>query len=691
MAIEIPIEFICPITHEIMTNPVKLIDGFTYEESAISEWLGISCISPITGLPVEHLLTPNLELQSEITRFITENGTNLVRTQSGINSKLNYDIKRVRGNINIQLKPTIENGIRFPTTLIVLVDVSGSMDIVDQTNGNGEKNVYSRLDLVKHTLNALVDSLNSEDSLGIIQFADNSSIIHPICKVIDKPLLKTKISNLRTIGGTNLWNGIQKCLEVYQNHRFNTTTTSGILVFTDGQSTTEPPRGIVETFKTHIEENGLKVPLNILGYGYSDSINSKDLYLLSKIGNGLFGYIPDFSMLGTVFINILSNILASYPYDISINGRRISNVVLNQPKDIVACGEQLTIVNNSQVSFVDLPTEEIEDSIGNLNDSLVNLLEYIQQAYSDKISSEYVVWINELINIQHSGKVLKKFTSALMNDINSPDNSEGQIGKAIENVDWYHKWGRHYIFSIISSLRNQLCFSFKEKAPEIYNGHTFKLIQSRIEKAFINLPVPTPTVSDLPAVTSMSGYYNRSGGCISGFTKVKVNRKGRDINIPISEIRKGDYVKGREVDTIVKVVFNKPIEVVSLGNFDVSSVESDELLITPYHPIKYLGEWVFPINLVGKTINGREIVMETRYLSEMYDILFKEPEINHILEINGWEVIGLGHNIQNDKVATHSYFGKDIVKDIKQLDERMFIPTIYGFKRGENNLIIGCY
>ena len=31
----IPAEFICPITHEVMEEPVLLADGFVYEEIAI--------------------------------------------------------------------------------------------------------------------------------------------------------------------------------------------------------------------------------------------------------------------------------------------------------------------------------------------------------------------------------------------------------------------------------------------------------------------------------------------------------------------------------------------------------------------------------------------------------------------------------------------------------------------------------
>ena len=38
-AMEVPDDYVCPITTEIMTEPVTTVDGFTYERTAITEWL----------------------------------------------------------------------------------------------------------------------------------------------------------------------------------------------------------------------------------------------------------------------------------------------------------------------------------------------------------------------------------------------------------------------------------------------------------------------------------------------------------------------------------------------------------------------------------------------------------------------------------------------------------------------------
>lgn len=73
--LKIPHEFLCPITHEIMREPVTCSDGYTYERNAISEWfMSGRYTSPMTN----ELLTTkdyvfNIELRKKIYEFI-ENG-----------------------------------------------------------------------------------------------------------------------------------------------------------------------------------------------------------------------------------------------------------------------------------------------------------------------------------------------------------------------------------------------------------------------------------------------------------------------------------------------------------------------------------------------------------------------------------------------------------------------------------------
>mmetsp|Transcript_2878 Transcript_2878/g.4380 ORF Transcript_2878/g.4380 Transcript_2878/m.4380 type:complete len:177 (-) Transcript_2878:112-642(-) len=51
---EYPPEFYCPISHEIMKDPVMCADGHTYERSHIAKWLSRHNTSPITNEILRH-------------------------------------------------------------------------------------------------------------------------------------------------------------------------------------------------------------------------------------------------------------------------------------------------------------------------------------------------------------------------------------------------------------------------------------------------------------------------------------------------------------------------------------------------------------------------------------------------------------------------------------------------------------
>jgi len=72
MTSSIPDEFMCPITLEIMDDPVLCEDGYTYERTAI---MGIqNSLSPMTRQPFDKSrLIPNRGLKSAIDRFLSSN------------------------------------------------------------------------------------------------------------------------------------------------------------------------------------------------------------------------------------------------------------------------------------------------------------------------------------------------------------------------------------------------------------------------------------------------------------------------------------------------------------------------------------------------------------------------------------------------------------------------------------------
>ncbi|XP_041663784.1 WD repeat, SAM and U-box domain-containing protein 1-like [Cheilinus undulatus] len=68
---EAPDEFLCPITRELMKDPVIAADGYSYERESIESWIrGKNKTSPMTNLPLQtSMLTPNRSLKMAITRW----------------------------------------------------------------------------------------------------------------------------------------------------------------------------------------------------------------------------------------------------------------------------------------------------------------------------------------------------------------------------------------------------------------------------------------------------------------------------------------------------------------------------------------------------------------------------------------------------------------------------------------------
>ena len=64
---EPPDEFTCPITQELMQDPVVAADGHTYERAAIAEWIVRRTTSPKTGEALESMtIFPNHSIRRQI-------------------------------------------------------------------------------------------------------------------------------------------------------------------------------------------------------------------------------------------------------------------------------------------------------------------------------------------------------------------------------------------------------------------------------------------------------------------------------------------------------------------------------------------------------------------------------------------------------------------------------------------------
>ena len=77
-SVDIPSEFLCPITNEVMKDPVIAFDGHTYERSKITDYLKQHSKSPVTGDAAEYsMVIPNKAMKKQIQAFLSANQHNL--------------------------------------------------------------------------------------------------------------------------------------------------------------------------------------------------------------------------------------------------------------------------------------------------------------------------------------------------------------------------------------------------------------------------------------------------------------------------------------------------------------------------------------------------------------------------------------------------------------------------------------
>lgn len=238
----------------------------------------------------------------------------------------------------------------------------------------------------------------------------------------------------------------------------------------------------------------------------------------------------------------------------------------------------------------------------------------------------------------------------------------GQVRLAVSDKVYFNKWGRHYYLSLWNAHAKQLCNSFKDPGPQLYNADSPLFVRCRdaLDTAFDNLPPPepyyTPTTVHVKngRVESVREHNNRDAGCFAASSKIRLG-DGREVLI--SELRKGASVEtprgNRYVAEVLKIS-TESILVCRVGN----------LLITPWHPIRFMNEitWKFPTDVAETT---------ERYFDDVYSLLLEEDRIvdAHAVNVDGVWGVTLGHGLNRTcpDIRVHKFLG-DYARVVESLD-----------------------
>ena len=696
---QIPKEFICPITLNIMKDPVIMSDGQTYEKSAIEKALSISPLSPLTKQPLSMKdAKPNYALKSLIENFlkigkIPEMPTNTAKIDKNSKPEIESFKTEVIENpqndkevfVNMTITPKkIES--RKPILLISLIDVSGSMlsSASNELKGNEEAN-FTRLSLVKHSLKTVTSTLSNDDLMCLITFNSKAVMKLEATKTDEqgKKEIFTKIENMKASGSTNIWDALR--LGILVSQRYNNYSTC-LMLFTDGEPNINPPMGIVPSLKEVISDiPNVDFTISTFAFGYQ--VDSKLMEEISKIGNGIYGYCPDCTMVGTIFVNFMSNILTTIESTIKIEVKN-QNQNFNKIFEIGGLYSGISRHQGFYLDKNDFKNTEINLYLGKEKKKSINGIDLTEK--NDDIMDQYfrfrlIKILEEIIESNNKNnensfqkvkllfdeinKIEKKteFMKNLLIDLIDDDANHGQVEKAIKE-EYYKKWGLNYLLSFLRFHIVEQCGNFKDQSLKFYSNEDFEKMQKNGNKIFISLPAPENDYdkgSNISQTNFTQLCYNAYGGCFTGnaFVEMKKGNKKK-----VKDLRKGDILlNGAEVLCVVENKINKVENVVCIN----------DVCFSLYHPIEIKGKWVFPCQYFK---------VEKKFIDSWFNLVLKNK---HEIELNGIKAITLGHN-RTEGILKHPYFGtKKVIEALMKYDtyKKGYIHTSNLKVVRKNNLI----
>ncbi|KAI0408505.1 U-box domain-containing protein [Xylaria palmicola] len=573
-----------------------------------------------------------------------------------------------------------------PCDIVLVTDVSGSMDDpapAPASNEQGEaiKEDFglSILDLAKHAARTIVSTLNVGDRLAIVTFSRTAEVVQGLVEMSEdrKREVNSKIDGLEADSLTDLWAGIREGLKLFGTGD-NGGRVQSLMVLTDGAPNCHPGKG----YMTKIRELETPPPtIHTFGFGYT--IRSGLLMSISEATGGNFAFIPDPGMIGTVFVHAVAHLQTTYAtrctLDISapegvllkpMGGESIDdpcpvgskelriplgNLQYGQSRDIYleSVGED---VQRTPFRFAEegttmsgrltyLPSQSVE------HHTLVaqNLLETsplqgseIAYHQSRSIISEFLsgcFWLSEELEYKdkavprHGLLMPKPNLDSVIGRIPAKDYKDernrslmedlgGQIREAISEPSYWQRWGRHYFLSLRNAHLKQLCNSFKDPGPLMYNDNGFfRQCRDALDRAFDEIPPPKPSLerrggggdgglAPPSQIYSMSSYNSRCVPCFAAESRVLL--ASRD-EVPIHALRRGTAVQTPRGARRVLALLKTSVR-------DCSMRRIGGALVTPWHPARTEDEdededgggrasspWAFPEHLApgsGESYSG---------------------------------------------------------------------------------------
>jgi hypothetical protein len=418
--------------------------------------------------------------------------------------------------------------------------------------------------------------------------------------------------------------------------------------------------------------------LTLHSFGFGTSLDSKLLEAISVVGNGIYGYLPDCSMVGSVAINATAASLATVAPHVYINGKLLGNLLVDASKFIhlpgipvgvdveISCEGVLHLVKVAAATAVETQRAALLDRLN------LEIAKASSSSDFSVIDGEALLSLTDIFRSSPDFPAIPDCVQAALQDLHHVDPHKGQLTKAIKTADWFTAWGLNHLISYSRAIACQQTTNFKDALLQFFVSPSFARLQDLGNDIFDNLPAPIPsllpkkefdasfhvaassvgapimmrTAAAAPMQNfNMADLNDARGGCWSGWARVLMADGSEKWT---HAVKAGDVVAGgHRVQCVVKTETKKPMKMVRLGNF---------LSITPWHPVHREGRWRFPEELSNVADNGASSIVE--FNATLYDFVL---ESGHFVRIGPYKVCTLGHHFQDDEVIGHAYFGTNAV------------------------------
>ena len=182
--------------------------------------------------------------------------------------------------------------------------------------------------------------------------------------------------------------------------------------------------------------------------------------------------------------------------------------------------------------------------------------------------------------------------------------------------------------------------------------------------------------------SSMASYNNPDGPCFAGECQVMLEGGKK---VALQELKRGMKVvtpKGtRRVGAVVRTVIESE---------RVTMCRIGELKVTPWHPVRIGGKWVFPANVVEAQLEECDAI---------YSVLLEaDADVDaHAFEVEGITAVTLGHGLVASKggdARAHPFFGShtkvlDSLKELAGFEGEDGVAHCVGVHRDPAGLICG--